>query len=497
MHIATLRLHGIAGLLVAAVAAASAGCGTRSDAVRVRAAGLELAATVEPASPRVGENRLHVELRDAEGNPVEGATLSVRVHMPAMGAMSAMGGAATVVEEGGGAYRAEFGLDMGGQWVVEVRAAAPSGAVLSGEGSLTVGAEGLRLAPPGGAPAEHAEHAAMPGDAASAGEFRMPPERLQQVGVRSEPAEERELVRKIRALGRVAVDETALEDVSLKVRGWVGTLRVDALGDPVERGQVLFTLYSPELYAAQEELLQALRSRERARATGAPERADYLVRAARNRLRLWDVAAADVEAVERRGEPLEYLPIRAATTGYVIEKNVVEGGSIEPGQRVYRIAPLDRVWIEAQVYESDLPLVRNGQAARIELPHLPERRIESRVEYVYPTLDPATRTARLRLELPNPDLALRPDMWANVSLRSELGRRLAVPSSALLQAGERSFVFVDRGEGRLQPRRVESGRRAGDWVEIVAGLEPGERVVVSGTFLVASESRLRAALDQW
>jgi Cu(I)/Ag(I) efflux system membrane fusion protein len=295
----------------------------------------------------------------------------------------------------------------------------------------------------------------------------------------------------------VAYDETALEDVSLKVRGWVGRLDVGAVGDPVEKGQVLFTLYSPELYATQEEYLQALRSQERAQATEAPDRADYLVRAARNRLRLWDIAPADLETLARRDAPLEHLPIRAPRSGFVVEKSVVKGSGIEPGQRLYRIAPLDRVWIEAEVYESEVALVREGQSVRVDLPYAPGRRYEGRIAYLYPSLSRGSRTARIRVELPNPDLALRPDMYANVRIEVDRGERLVVPQSAVLHAGERNFVFLALGEGRFRPQEVEVGLRMGDAVEVLAGLEPGSPVVSSATFLIASESRLRAALEQW
>jgi Cu(I)/Ag(I) efflux system membrane fusion protein len=325
----------------------------------------------------------------------------------------------------------------------------------------------------------------------------VPPGRLQRIGVKTARAERKTLSTSIRAVGRVVAEEATLEDVALKVRGFVGRVHADAVGDPVEKGQVLFTVYSPELYAAQEEYLQALRSQERARETGAPERADYLVRSARNRLRLWDVAPADLERLERTREPLEQLPIRAPVGGYVVEKNLVEGSAFEPGQRLYRIAPLSRVWIEAQVYEYELPLVRAGQAATATLPYLPERRFEATVAYVYPTLDPVTRTARLRLEVPNPDLALRPDMYANVSVHAERGERLVVPQSAVLHAGERSFVFRALGDGRFRPQAVRVGLRSGEEVEILEGLEPGDEIVTSATFLIASESRLRAALEQW
>ncbi len=184
-------------------------------------------------------------------------------------------------------------------------------------------------------------------------------------------------------------------------------------------------------------------------------------------------------------------------SGYVVEKNLVAGSAFEPGQRLYRIAPLSRVWIEAEVYEYELSLVHEGQPATVTLPYLPERSFEATVAYVYPTLDPKTRTARFRLELPNPDLALRPDMYANVRLHAERGERLVVPQSAVLYAGERSFVFRALGDGRFRPQRVEVGLRSGEEVEILAGIDPGDAIVTSATFLIASESRLRAALELW
>jgi Cu(I)/Ag(I) efflux system membrane fusion protein len=301
----------------------------------------------------------------------------------------------------------------------------------------------------------------------------------------------------LRATGRVTWDEAALHDVSLRVRGWIGTLHVPGIGAKVERGQVLFTIYSPELYAAQREYLLAVEAQQRARSTSAPERADYLVTAARNRLRLWDIAPADVERIARGGAPLDELPIRAPVTGYVVEKEVVAGAAVEPGQRLLRIAPLDRVWVEAQVHEAQLALVRPGMSAVVEVPGLPGRRFEGTLTQVDPSVSEATRTARLRVELANEDGALRPDMFANVLLETGASERLVVPLSAVVHAGTRSFVFLDLGEGRLRPQPVEVGMRVGEEVEALSGLEPGQRVVASATFLVSAESRLRAALDQW
>jgi Cu(I)/Ag(I) efflux system membrane fusion protein len=487
-----VKRHAVILLLAAALAGLSAcGADSRAAPVRVESGGLELVAWLEPPVPRVGKNRLSLELHQPSGEPVAGAQLEVRVSMPAMGAMPAMGGPAQVEEQGPGRYRADFDLDMSSTWRVEIRARPRAGPLARAEGSLTVGTAGLRLAgvaEEARAEAPAAEHPAL---------VRVPPERLQHIGVRTAPVLRRPVARALRAFGRVVPDESALVDFSLKVRGWVEDLRVDAVGDRVEAGEVLFTLYSPELYSAQAELLAALRSRARARERGAAEEDDPLLQAARERLRLAGVAAPELAEIERRGEPLRALAIRSPASGFALEKAIVAGSAVEPGERLYRIAPLERVWVEAELYESELPLAALGQPAAVTLPNLPGRRFEGTVAWVYPTLSGATRTARLRIELANPDLALRPDMWADVELLAERGAGLLVPQSAVLHAGARSFVFVELGPGRFEPREVETGLRSGDEVEVVSGLAEGERVVASGTFWIASESRLRAALEQW
>jgi Cu(I)/Ag(I) efflux system membrane fusion protein len=480
----------------AAAAALALACGPGAEPARVESAGLAIEAAVEPAAARVGANRLALELRDAEGRPVEGADVAIEVRMPAMGAMPAMGGRAPVRELGGGRYRAEFELSMVGTWQVEVEARTPAAAgAARATGSLTVGVPGLLLRGEGGAPGPAepaAEHAG-----GHPAEVALPPARVQEIGVRSVVVERKAAERSLRALGRVGYDETALADVSLKVRGWVRELRADAVGVHVERGSVLFTLYSPELYAAQEEYLQALGSRERARGTGAPGRADWRVEAARRRLALWDIGAPELAALGRRGAPAQEIAIRSPASGYVVEKNLVEGSAVEPGARLLRIVPLDRVWVDVDVYESEAAQVSEGMPATVEASHRPGLRLEGRVAYVYPQLAEGARTLRARIELPNPDLALRPGMWANVRLREPAGERLLVPEDAVLHAGDRSFVFLDLGGGRFRPQRVELGMRSAGEVEVRAGLEPGQRVVASGTFLIASESRLRAALEQW
>jgi Cu(I)/Ag(I) efflux system membrane fusion protein len=486
-------------------------CGGGSEpAARVRTDALQLDVSLDPAEPRVGKNTLRLVLLDTSGAPVSTAEVRAKVQMHAMGAMPAMGGPASVEALGGGRYRADFELDMGGTWLVEIDARSGAERALRAEGSLTVGSPKLRLEVAGAtrpSAASEAESTHVHGspeamqaaatDTERPGEFRFDPARLQKIGVRLGRAETKPMRRTLRALGRVAAEEAKYEDIALKVRGWVRNLRVSAPGDRVERGQVLFDVFSPELEAARQEYLQALAAAERAAASAAPDRADALVRAARQRLSRWDIADADLDALVQSGTAGGLLPIRSPVSGYVSEKNIAAGSAFEPGERLLRITPLGRVWIEASIYESDLPDVAIGQLARVDLAHLHGEPFEARVQWIYPSVDPDTRTGKLRLEVANPELALRPGMVADVELDSELGSHLAVPQSAVLYTGERAFVFRSLGEGRFRPQEVRVGIRSGDDVEIRSGLAEGDAVVVSGTFLIASESRLRAALEQW
>ncbi|KPK17396.1 MAG: hypothetical protein AMJ62_01465 [Myxococcales bacterium SG8_38] len=317
--------------------------------------------------------------------------------------------------------------------------------------------------------------------------------RRQQIGVTTAEVRRRELSRHIRAVGQVKVDETLLTDVNLRMSGWVQELYVDETGQPVKKGQTLFTLYSPELYAAEREYLTALRrTRE--------ESADALIelaRASEQRLRLLGMSPSQIRQLQRRGEAWEYVPVLSPATGYVIEKDIVEGGRVEAGTRVYRIANLKRIWIDADVFESDLPQIERNQPVRVELPYVPGRTFEGRVDYIYPTIAGQTRTGRIRVALKNPDLLLKPDMYANVEIEVDLGERLAVEDSAVIYTGPRRLVFVDLGDGRLRPQEVEIGVHADGFVEVKEGLQPGDMVVTSGNFLIAAESRIRSATKYW
>jgi Cu(I)/Ag(I) efflux system membrane fusion protein len=316
--------------------------------------------------------------------------------------------------------------------------------------------------------------------------------RRQRLGVRTAPVERRHLSRRIRAVGEVKVDETRLADVNLRMSGWVHKLFVEETGQRVKKGQPLFTLYSPELYAAQREYLAAVSRQGEA----GPAIAE-LTRASEQRLRLLGMSQSQVRELQRRGVAWENLPIVAPASGYVIDKDIVEGGRIEAGTRVYRIADLSRLWIDAEVYETDLQHVVEGQPVTVTLPYVPGRTIRGRVDYVYPTLSGTTRTGRVRVALDNPDLVLKPDMYADVEIEVDLGERVVVPDSAVIYTGPRRLVFVDLGEGRLQPRDIHIGAHAGGYVEVTHGLEVGDIVVTSGNFLIAAESRIRSATGYW
>lgn len=483
--------------------------------------------------PKAGRNELRIQVEDQAGRPVEDAQVSVRWSMPAMGTMPAMQGSAPAERTGTGRYRADVDLAMNGTWQLEIEARRPTGEPATLRGTLATSRAEIELEPSGGArmespaaaphkhdddeishwtcPMHSSVHEKGPGacpicgmdlvpvtkSELKTGDVRIDAQRRQEIGIRTGSVERGRLVVPVRAVGRVTVDERRLKDVSLKVRGWITKLHANALGDPVRAGEPLLELYSPELFTAQQEYLHARRSMEGSSSPDGSNRMEALVRAARTRLRLWDISDTELDALDRRGEPSEALTIRAPISGFVIEKNVVEGAAVEPGARLFRIAPLDQVWVEADAYENQMELIHPGQPVTISLPYMADRRLEGRVAYVYPMLEGETRTARVRIELPNPDLAIRPDMYANVEFQADLGERTLVPVSAVLYAGPRRIVFVDMGAGRLRPREVRIGVGNGDVYEVLEGLEPGEQIVLSGNYLVASESRLKSALTQW
>lgn len=341
------------------------------------------------------------------------------------------------------------------------------------------------------------DHASM-GAADDATPVRLPEEMRRRIGVTYATASEERLSREVRAVGTVTYDETRLVSLNPKIDGWVDRLFVDYTGAPVRRGQPMLRLYSPAMVAAQEELLLARRLLDRTRRTPesrAAANAEQLLAAARRRLSYWDVSEADVRRIEEAGRPSKSLTLRAPASGVVVEKHAQEGSRVVPGTPLYHIADLSSVWLEAEVYEKDLSLVRPGGEGLVTLEAYPGETFSGRVSYVYPTVSMGTRTGRVRLELPNPDGRLKPGMYATVRLSAPVAElRVTVPRTAVLETGERSLVFVRAPDGSLVPREVRTGLASGDRVVVLEGLDAGDTVVSSAAFLIDAESSLGAAM---
>ena len=312
-------------------------------------------------------------------------------------------------------------------------------------------------------------------------------DRQQLIGVQTGMTEMRSLGRSVRTVGRVAVDETRLYKISTKFDGYIEKLYVNVTGQPIQRGQPLFSVYSPDLLATQQEYLLAMR---------AAKQSPSLLASARQRLLLWDITPAEIEELERTGSARKSLTIHSPTSGYALNKVAVEGARVTPGEPLFEIANLDHVWLQADVYESELQYVRLGAPATMTLSYVPGRTWTGRVTFIAPTVDSMTRTVKVRLEFDNRDGALKPYMFGDVVIEQPARRVVVVPESAVLQTGTRSVVFVVKSDGIFEPREVSVGTKSEQFYEVRSGLAAGEKVVTQANFLIDSESRLKAALAQ-
>jgi membrane fusion protein, copper/silver efflux system len=329
--------------------------------------------------------------------------------------------------------------------------------------------------------------------ATTGGSVRLTSAQLKQFGVTFGTVEMRTLSSESRVAGVVMVDESRLAQVVPKFAGFVERLYVNATGQPVRRGQPLADVYSPELVSAQQELLlagQLQREIGRSVVPGVPGETTDLAAAAKRRLQLWDISDAQIAEVLRTGRVRRTLTLYAPASGIVLEKKVMQGQAITAGEQLYTIADLADVWVEVSLRESDAAAVRSGTSADIELAGLPRRTFKGRVTYVYPTLDPASRSVRARVVVTNTDGVLKPGMYATVRLSTPSRSALTVPTSALLRTGDRTVAFMDMGDGELMPMDVTVGRSAGEYTEVLSGLDAGTRVVTSAQFLLDSESNL-------
>lgn len=316
------------------------------------------------------------------------------------------------------------------------------------------------------------------------GEVTISPVVEQNIGVRVSPVTTGPLVKTLRTVGSIDYDETRLYDVNIKTPGWIEKLYVDQLGRHVNKGDPLFDLYSPELYAAQDEYLAAVKG------------GGDLTAAARTRLRFFDVSDAQIAALEKRGTAEKSLRFTSPADGVVIDKQAVDGMKVDAGMQVYRIADLSKVWVMVTLYEDQSPFVTAGQEAEMSLPYIPGQTFTGKVIYIYPYLDKKTRQIMMRLAFDNPNGLLKPGMFATVKIHSTLATdRTLVPRSAILDTGERKVAFVSLGDGKYEPRDVKTGvQTENDQIEILDGLKPGEMVVTSGQFLIDSEAKMRESL---
>jgi Cu(I)/Ag(I) efflux system membrane fusion protein len=311
-------------------------------------------------------------------------------------------------------------------------------------------------------------------------------ERQQLINVQTGVAEMRSLGRSVRTVGRVAVDETRLYKISPKFEGYIDKLYVNVTGQQIRKGQPLFSVYSPDLLSTQQEYLLAMR---------ASKASPSLLVAARQRLLLWDITPSEIRELERTGAARKSVTIYSPASGYVLNKIAVAGARVTPGEPLFEIANLDHVWIQADVYESELQFIRLWATATTTLSYVPGRTWTGRVTFIAPTVDPMTRTVKVRSEFDNADGALKPEMFGDVIIDQPARQVVVVPDSSVLQTGTRAVVFIVRGDGTFQPREVQTGTKNGDFMEVRTGVAAGEKVVTQANFLIDSESRLKAALE--
>jgi membrane fusion protein, copper/silver efflux system len=319
----------------------------------------------------------------------------------------------------------------------------------------------------------------------------------QLLGIKTAAVERRAMAQTIRTVGSVAYDETRVSRVHSKSDGWVEKLYVNYTGKLVKKGQPLFTLYSPDLVATQQEYLLALKARERLAESSIPEvraGAVSLVQASKSRLSLWDISDDQIHEMEKTGEFKKALTLYSPYSGFVIKKDINEGMKVMPDKELYTIADLSNVWVNVDIYEYDIPLINVGQSASLNLSYDPGQFFTGKVSYIYPYLDEKTRTLKVRLEFPNPDFKLKPDMYVNAEIKVDAGKHLAVPEDAVLNSGIRKVVFVDKGSGHFESKEVKLGAKMGGYYQVLSGLNEGEKVASSSAFLLDSESRLSEAM---
>ena len=330
------------------------------------------------------------------------------------------------------------------------------------------------------------------------GTVMLSPQKQQLIGVRTQQVQYERVSRTLRTVGHLAPDETRIAHVHTKFEGWIERVFVDYVGKRVRKGQPLFTIYSPNLVSTQEEYLLALKGKQvlgKSPFERAARGSESLLAAARRRLELWDISRKQIEELESTGKARRTLTVHSPIQGFVTERQAYENAFVTPGTKIYSIVDLGNIWALAMVYEYELPFVRTGQQATMRLAYRPGKVYRGRVTYIYPEVEPKSRTVKVRLEFGNSKLELKPDMYADMEIQVNYGRRLVVPDEAVLDSGVRKIVFLDKGNGYFAPREIQTGPRLDNQYIVLSGLEAGDRIVTSGNFLIDSESQLSSATE--
>ena len=341
--------------------------------------------------------------------------------------------------------------------------------------------------------------------------IEIPADRQKLIGVQTVVAAVIPLQRTIRTIGRIEYDERALTTINTKIEGWIEKLHVNYTGDYVKKGAPVAEIYSPELYATQQEFLNVLAWTGKKPSAGATSKPYYakesdfpdllardaqtLVKASRQRLKLWDISDAQIDKIARTGIPIRTLTVYSPASGFVVQKAALQGVRVMPGEKLVDIVDLSTLWVIADIYEKDLPLVKVGQKATLKFCNVPGKKIASTIDYIYPLLSGETRTVKARFTIKNISDELKPQMFTDVEIGIDLGKRLALPEAAVINTGKRWIVYLDHGDGLFEPRDVRTGVRAEGMIEITDGLAPGEKVASQANFLIDYEARLKGVVQ--
>jgi RND family efflux transporter MFP subunit len=333
----------------------------------------------------------------------------------------------------------------------------------------------------------------------AAGSVNIAAGKQQVMGVRTATVEQKPVVRDIRATAQIVPDERRIAHIHVKVPGFVEKVYVDFVGQLVRKGQPVFTLYSPDMVATQEEYLIAKRGEQTL--GGAPyqevsQGAQSLLRSARQRLKLWDISDQQIKKLDETGEVSKTITIHSPITGFVTDRKVFPNVSVTPDMDLYVISDLSSIWATADIYQYELPFVKVGQKAQLQLSYYPGKTYSGRITYIYPSMDPTTHTAKVRIDISNPNFELKPQMFGDVQIKVDYGNKILVPQDAVLNSGNEQTVFVVREGGNFEPRKVTLGPAVEGNVVILSGLKAGETIVTSGNFLIDSESRMKSATGE-